>query len=129
MRNAAAGVVLSMALAAAASAQTGVAGDWLLTQDVLGNPLHRKLVLKVEGGKIAGTLGTASIEGTVSGDTVKFTRKNNSSIDDFTGMFSGDRLAGTVIHTETSDPRPQTSNWSARRVPQRRAGPAQRHEF
>ena len=30
-------------------AQTSVAGEWMLTQDLYGNPLHQRLTLKVDG--------------------------------------------------------------------------------
>ena len=37
----------------AALAQTTVAGDWLLTRDVYGNPFQQKLTLKVDGSAVS----------------------------------------------------------------------------
>src|SRR2546425_870372 len=117
-----------IALAASAGAQT-VAGEWVLTQDVYGNPLYRKLVLKLDGDKLSGTIGSNAIEGTVSGSSVHFVAKTDYSTDDFTGTASGDALSGTVVHTQPDDPKPVKTTWTARRLPQRRSGPPQRHEF
>ena len=38
-------------------------------------------------------------------------------------------MAGTLIRTDTGDQNPFKTSWSARRVPAKRAGPPQRHEF
>jgi acetamidase/formamidase len=113
----------------AALAQTTVAGDWLLTRDVYGNPLHQKLTLKVDGTAVSGTLGQRPLEGTVGGNTIRLTMKSQDSADEFNGTLSADGMTGTLLHTETGDPNPRKTSWSARRVPARRAGPPQRHEF
>lgn len=117
-----------MALAASAGAQT-VAGEWVLTQDVYGNPLYRKLVLKLDGDRLSGTIGSNAIEGTVSGSSVHFVVRIDKSTDDFTGTALADALSGTVVHTQPDDPKPVKTTWTARRLPQRRSGPPQRHEF
>jgi acetamidase/formamidase len=114
---------------AAVLAQATVAGDWLLTQDVYGNPLHQKLTLKVEGTAVSGTLGRRPIDGTVTGNTVRLTMKSQDSADEFNGTRSADGMTGTLIHTDTGDQTPLKRSWSARRVPAKRAGPPQRHEF
>ena len=110
-------------------AQTTIAGDWLLTQDVYGNPLHQRLTLKVDGTAVSGTLGRRPITGTVSGNAVRLTMKGQDSADEFNGTLSADGMTGTLVHTETGDQNPFKTSWSARRVPARRAGPPQRHEF
>jgi amidase len=112
-----------------ALAQTTVAGDWLLTQDVYGNPLHQRLTLKVDGTAVSGTLGRRPIVGTVTGSAIRLTVKNQDSADEFNGTLSADSMTGTLIHTETGDQNPLKTSWSARRVPAKRAGPPQRHEF
>jgi amidase len=129
MKNVLAFVAASIALAASALAQTNIAGDWDLAEDVYGNPLHRKLVLKVDGEKVSGTFGSNPVDGTLTATTVHFTVKSDGATDDFTGTIAPDGLAGTVIHTDPDDPQPMKTTWFARRLPQRRAGPAQRHEF
>jgi acetamidase/formamidase len=110
-------------------AQDTVAGDWLLTEDVYGNPLHQRLTLKVDGASLSGTLGRRPIDGTVSGTAIRFATKNADATDEFTATISADGMAGSLVHTETDDPIPFKTSWSARRVPAKRAGPPQRHEF
>jgi amidase len=110
-------------------AQNPLAGDWLLTEDVYGNPLHQKLTLKVDGATVSGTLGRRAIDGTVSGNRIQFTTRNQDASDAFTGTVSADGLAGSVIHSEAGGQNPRTASWAARRLPAKRAGPPQRHEF
>jgi amidase len=110
-------------------AQDTVAGDWLLTQDLYGNPLHQRLTLKVDGASLSGTLGRRPIDGTVSGTAIRFAIKNGDATDEFTATMSADGMAGSLVRTEKDDPNPFKTSWSARRVPARRAGPPQRHEF
>ena len=43
-------------------AQTSIAGEWMLTQDLYGNPLHQKLTLKVDGTVLSGTLGRRPLD-------------------------------------------------------------------
>ena len=114
---------------AIALAQPTIAGDWLLSQDVYGNPLYQRLTLKVDGTVVSGTLGRRSIDGTLSGSTLRFTVKSPDATDVFNGTLSSDSMTGTLRHTETDDPQPRETSWSARRVPAKRAGPPQRHEF
>jgi acetamidase/formamidase len=109
--------------------QGTVAGDWLFTQDLYGNPLHRRLTLSADGTTMSGTLGRQKIDVSVNGDTIRFVMKSEDATDEFTGTISGDGMAGTALRTEKGEPNPLKSTWSARRVPARRAGPPQRHEF
>jgi len=78
---------------------------------------------------LSGSLGTTPVDGTLSGATVHFTATSGDSTDDFTGTIGPDRMSGTIVHTERDDPHPMTTSWSARRLPQRRTGPPERHEF
>ena len=110
-------------------AQTPVAGDWLLTQDLYGNPLHQRLTLNVDGTVLSGTLGRRPLEGTVSGNAIRFTLGNEDAIDEFDGTLSADGMAGTLVRTEKDQPNRFTTSWSARRVPAKRAGLPRRHEF
>ena len=111
------------------SAQTGAAGDWLLTQDVYGIPLHQKLTVKVDGTTLSGTLGRRTIAGTVSGSSIRFAIKNEDESNEFEGTLSDDRMSGTLVRTSKDEPAPFRTTWSALRVPPRRTGPPQRHDF
>jgi acetamidase/formamidase len=109
--------------------QPSVAGDWLLTRDVYGNPLPDRLTLSMDGSKLSGTIGRQEIEGTVDGAAIRFTSKSDDVTTEFTGTISGDTMSGTLVRTEKDDPTPFKTTWSARRIPPKRSGPPQRHEF
>ena len=119
------------AVAAAAHAQdtSRVDGSWLLTADVYGTPAHDRLVLKSDGGKLTGSDGQSTLEGTINGDRIHFISKNDRSSDEYTGTVSGDTMSGTFVHSDKDNPTPETLKWTARRLPTRPAGPPQRHEF
>lgn len=118
-------------LTSTAFAQQNLAGDWLITNDIYGNPLGRKLVLKTDGGKLTGTLAGEKLEGTLTGDTLKFTTKNDKgTTGEFTGTIKNDAISGTSLLLDPEDPTDRTeSAFSARRMPAPRAGGPQRHEF
>jgi amidase len=115
--------------AAVPFAQTTVAGDWLLTEDVYGNAFSQRLTLKLDGAALTGTVGRRALEGDVTGNAIRFTIKNQDATDEYTGTIAGDSISGTRAHTEKDDRNNFTRSWSAKRLPARRAGPAQRHEF
>src|SRR5204863_346909 len=47
----------------------------------------------------------------------------------FTGTISAGEIRGTLVHTTKDGPNPVKTSWAARRVPAKRTGPPQRHEF
>jgi acetamidase/formamidase len=110
-------------------AQSTVAGDWLLTTDIYGNPLHQKLTLKVDGTALSGTIGRRPIEGRVNGNAIRFAMKTDDTTDEFSGTIAADGLTGALVRTEKGEQNPFKTTWSARRVPPRRTGPPERHEF
>lgn len=103
-------------------AQRSVAGEWLLTQDIYGNPPHQRLSLKMDGGVLSGTLGRRPIQGTVTGTAIQFALKDDDSTDEFTGTLSQDGMGGTVAHTEKVDPTPFKTSWQARCATEARRG-------
>ena len=110
-------------------AQTTIDGEWLMARDVYGNTLYNRLTLKTEGTKVSGTLGRQPIDGTIQGAAIRFTVRTPDSSDEFDGALSNGALSGTLVRTSKDVPQPQRSTWSARRIPVRRSGPPQRHEF
>jgi len=112
-----------------AAAQTTVGGDWLLTQEIYGNSLHQRLTLKVDGTVLSGTVGRQSIEGVVTGNAIRFVLRSGDATDEFTGTLSANGMTGTLIRTNKAAQNPFKTSWSAQRVPARRAGPPQHHEF
>src|SRR5262249_36125752 len=112
-----------------ALAQGSIAGDWLLAQDMYGNSLYRRMSLTIDGTRLSGTLDRQAIEGTITGNAIRFTVKTATTSIEFTGSLVGDTLSGSMVRTSTDDPMPFTTTWTARRVPPRRTGAPQRHEF
>jgi len=112
-----------------AAAQTTIAGDWLLTQEIYGNSLHQRLTLKVDGTVLSGTIGRQSIEGVVTGNTIRFVLRNGDATDEFTGTLSAGGMAGTLIRLDKATQNPFKTSWSGERAPAKRAGPPQHHEF
>lgn len=110
-------------------ASPALTGDWLLAQDVYGNTLYRRLTLKIDGTAVSGTIGRQAIEGTVRGAAIHFVARNQDASDEFDGTVSNGELSGTLVHTSGDEPKPQKTTWSARRIPARRPGPSERHEF
>jgi acetamidase/formamidase len=109
-------------------AQSPVDGDWLLTEDIYGNPLHQRLTLKTAGSAVSGTIGRRAMTGTVNGQAIAFTLKGDAGADEFSGTFAGDRIEGTFVRTQKDQP-PMKTTWYAARIPTRPSGPPRRHEF
>jgi acetamidase/formamidase len=114
-----------------ALAQQNLAGDWVIINDIYGNPLSRKLVLKIDGGKLTGTLAGEELQGTLTGNSLRFTTKDKKGVTgEFTGSISGETISGNSVLLDPEDPKDRTeSAFTARRIPQPRAGGPQRHEF
>jgi len=110
-------------------AQTTIAGDWQLTEDVFGNAFRQRLTLKTDGTTLTGTLGRRALEGAITGNAVRFTIKNDDATDEFTGTIGADGMSGTHVHTDKDEHNNFKRSWSATRVPARRTEAPQRHEF
>jgi hypothetical protein len=103
-----------LALAFAATlASADIAGSWRFTLVSFGEEIFpAKLDLKLDGDKIAGNLNELKIEGSLQGETFKFTatRPNGSVWGAFEGRLNGLDLSGTV-HRNDDD-----FQWIARRA-------------
>jgi len=110
-------------------AQTTVAGDWLLTEDVYGTAFYQRLTLKLDGATLTGTVGRRALDGAATGNAIRFTIKSDEATDEYTGTIAGDGISGTRVHTDKDDRNNFKRPWSAKRLPARPAGPPQRHEF
>lgn len=114
----------------AVPAQDGLAGTWLLTTDVFGNPLHQRLTLAQKGESLTGKAGSDEVEGTLKGSAVQFVSKQEGGgRNEYAGTVSGGRMSGTVILVDGDTAERVDSTFVATRVPERRAGPPRRHEF
>jgi len=121
----------------AAQQQNPVSGRWVVNADFYGTPIYFQLQLTQQGDKLTGEFGGDKLEGTVNGDAIHFLAKDEQggteegkatlarTKDDPSGMMSG-----TIVFVDADDAaHPQTRSFTAKLVPAKRAGPAQRHEF
>lgn len=108
-----------------------VSGEWLVTQDLYGDPLYQRLTLTLQDGKLTGVFDGDKLEGTVNGNAIHFiSRDEDNDTSEFTGVLKGTTMTGKVVGTDGSDPNEKTENaMTATRAPERPAAPPKRHEF
>ncbi len=102
-----------------------MSGNWSFSIVSFGEETaNAKLELKVDGNKLSGSLNELKIEGTVHGDTVKFTatRPNGEKFADLEGSLSGSELKGKAQRPDDD------FEWVARRHPVITAAP-RTHDF
>jgi amidase len=111
-----------------------VAGQWVMTTDVFGNPLHQTLTLKLEGTAVSGTLydgDRTEISGTLNGNVIRFATKEEhaGAPSEYEGTIAGDEMSGNArVFGDRPDERLPVK-WTARRMPPAPSGPPRRHEF
>jgi acetamidase/formamidase len=110
---------------------TTLSGRWMMSADLYGTPIYFRLELKQEGDKLAGDFGGDKLEGTVSGNSVYFLAKDDQGgTEECRATVQGGAMSGSVVFTDAGDrAHPTTHHFTATLVPQRPAGPPQRHEF
>jgi acetamidase/formamidase len=132
-------VFINLFLALALTAQTsagpqnsaGIAGEWLVTRDVFGNPAYQRMTLKIEGDKVTGVFAGDKLEGTLSGSALHFVaRDEQNNTSEFTGTYNGMTISGKVVETDASDPKDRSEKaMTAVHAPEPHSGPPKRHEF
>jgi len=120
-------LLLTASIAIAQDAST-LAGDWLITSDIFGYPNYDRLTLKADGGKLTAAVNGTAGEATLTGNQLRVTVKHPNSSDEYVGSLAGTKLSGTYIHIAKGE-QPEKFTFTAERMPQRRAGTPQRHEF
>ncbi|WP_426745095.1 acetamidase/formamidase family protein [Myxococcus faecalis] len=112
-------------------AQPVVKEEWVVTTDMWGNALHQGLTLERSGKKLSGTFDGDALEGERTGNEVRFTVTDSRQARYvYTGKVRGDRLEGTADVPDTNDKKARVKRaFTARRIPERPAGPPRRHEF
>jgi len=96
--------LLAAGVVAAADAPAKVDGSWEVTSEGRQGPMTQTLTLKQEGDKLTGTLkgmrGEAPVEGSVTGQEIKFTVKRETPRGPMTleykGSVDGDSMKGTL---------------------------------
>ena len=110
---------LGLIFAGGASAQTSVAGDWDGSFNTPGGARPFKLILKVDGEKLSGTVkranGDVPLTGTIKGDVINFSYTISYGGNDLTlsysGKVAGDSMSGTVSFGGNAE-----DTWSAKRA-------------
>jgi amidase len=112
-------------------ANTSVAGRWVVSSDFYGTPLTFLLELKQDGDKLTGNFDGDKLEGTIQGGTIHFLAKDDQNgTEECTAKLQGDMISGSLVFANGDDPEPpSTHQFTAKIVPQRKAGPPQRHDF
>jgi amidase len=112
-------------------ANTSVAGRWVVTSDFYGTPLTFLLELKQDGDKLTGNFDGDKLEGTIQGGSIHFLAKDDQNgTEECTAKVQGDTISGSMVFANGDDPEPPSTHpFTAKIVPQRKAGPPQRHEF
>ncbi len=113
------GLLLSGSLFASAQSKS-VAGDWDGTFETPGGAMPFKLVFKVDGEKLTGSVkrssGELPINGTIKGSDISFSYTVNYNGNDltlyFAGKVNGDSMSGSVSFGGNAD-----DVWSAKRAP------------
>ncbi len=115
----------------AGGANTSVAGRWVVTSDFYGTPITFSLELKQDGDKLTGNFDGDKLEGTIQSDSIHFLAKDDQNgTEECTAKVQGDTISGSLVFANGDDPEPpSTHKFAAKIVPQRRAGPPQRHDF
>jgi hypothetical protein len=76
-----------------------ISGKWKFNLISFGEEIaHANVELKLDGNKLSGTLNELKLEGTVQGETLKFTatRLNGERLGEFEGHMSGTELTGKL---------------------------------
>lgn len=107
--------------AGVANAQTdSVEGEWNAAMNHPGGVSNFKIIFKVDGEKLTGTVkrssGDRPLEGTVKGNDVQFSYSivygDNTMVMSLTGKRDGDKITGVVYFGQSG----QSSDWSATRA-------------
>jgi D-glucosaminate-6-phosphate ammonia-lyase len=113
-------VLLVLFAAGSVAAQTSVAGEWDASMNTPGGARPMKLIFKVDGEKLTGTVkrssGDVPLQGTIKGSDISFAYTVNYNGNDltlsFSGKVKGDDMVGTVSFGGNAD-----DSWTAKRVP------------
>ena len=102
-------LVVALLLELLGAPQVDLSGGWAITVVDFGRPITSRMVLKHEGDKLTGTVGSQPLEGTVAAEEISF--KVGSRV--VKGKLADGRLTGEVTQGG------RTLDWSAVRMPPR----------
>ncbi len=104
---------------------------WLLQVDRWGNRSYQTLSLTMNGNSISGKLDGDQLAGTRNAKGIAFTVTDADKAKySYVGTISKDAIKGTADFPDTNNPQARALHtFSARRIPDRPAGPARHYEF
>ena len=110
---------------------SGISGRWMVSGDFYGTPVNYSMRIEQQGDKITGEFARRKFEGSVSGPSLHFLSKDpQGGTIECAATLKDNSMSGTLTFTDSDDPtHPVSHPFTAQLVPQRRAGPPQRHEF
>jgi len=122
---------LVLASTVVAQKPESISGEWLITRDLYGNPLYQRMTLTLRAGNLTGVFAGDKLEGTLNGNALHFiARDEDNNTSEFTGMFNGTSITGTVVEIDASDPKEKSEDrMTAIRSPERQPSLPKRHEF
>lgn len=105
--------------------------QWVLITDLWGNPAYRTLTLKQDGDALTGDIDGDKMTGRRNGSAISFTDTDaDNATYSFAGKINGGRIDGIADFPDTNNPAARAKHsFSARRIPDRPAGPPRRYEF
>jgi acetamidase/formamidase len=106
-------------------------GKWFTASDFWGTPINYPMELTQQGDKLTGEFGGDKLEGTLTGNAIHFLAKDDrGGTEELTGIVQAGAISGTIVFIDGDDKdHPTSHKFTATPVPQRRAGPPQRHDF
>lgn len=121
-------LLIPIALLAATPA---CAETWIVRTDLWGNPAFATLTLQRDGKRLTGDLDGDRVAGSIDGRRVSFAATDAAGqASHYAGALAQGAMTGQADQPDTNDPSARAVHgFSARRVPDRPAGPPRTHDF
>lgn len=107
------------------------AETWIVRTNLWGNPAFATLTFDRDGKRLTGDLDGDRVAGQIAGTRIAFRATDaQGRTSDFAGTLAQDAMVGTADQPDTNDPEARAVHrFTARRVPDRPAGPPRAHVF
>ncbi len=104
--------------------------SWVLITDLWGNRIYQTLTLNDDGNQMTGNLDGDALTGSRKGTSITFSTDNAANRSAFTGTVAGNTITGTADMPDTNNRSARAKHsFTARRIPDRPAGPPKRYDF
>jgi amidase len=104
--------------------------SWVLITDLWGNRTYQTLTFNDDGNQMTGNLDGDALTGSRKGSVVAFSTADATNRSVFTGKIAGDIMTGMADMPDTNSRSVRVQHsFSARRIPNRPAGPPKRYDF